>query len=242
MKLLTVILSLLIFCSTTLGNSLKGSLAIIPYYTENDNVGIYNDLLREYNKLSNTNITFKSYPYPRSIQNVAQSKADFHYPVAFTPNPLPPTVKYSSFATHKVTFVLFYKKGGPEINLDNMHQFKIEAIKPHKMQYFKEVASINEVPCVSCGLKKVAKGRIDGFVYEKLGGLELIKRDAIKGLSVKDLKTYDVGFLLPNNSKTKEIDATLKSLHTTAVKKGVFQNVLQDMFEAYKVQGLIIFD
>jgi hypothetical protein len=224
---LKFIIILFLFSSASLyaSNSLIGSIAKIPYYSDTEH-SPYRKLFKKFlMPLDGEKILVEYYPYKRSLNMLTHGESDFHYPVARSHNELPEGLKYSGFYTHYGDFGLFYRDDisfeiTNDLLLNKDSKLKIEAIKPHKNMYFKDYENIKIAPCAKCGLKKIVGGRIDGFLFEKYAGLKALHEAGIKSVKYKSLKSFPIHFLLRDDDDYSLNNEILRKKFLEATRDG----------------------
>ena len=213
-----IVLTTNAFCTT----KLIGSIASIPFYSDNLN-SPYKELFKELSlPFWDVELSVDYYPYKRSLNMLLYGETDFHYPVAMSDNKLPKGLRYSTFSTHSAEFGLFYRsnltnKITPDLIQEGNTGLLVEAIAPHRDLYFKEYRNLRIAPCASCGLKKIAGGRIDGFIFEKYAGLKALHVAKITGVKYKKLKSFPIHFLLRDSESFTLYNEVLRQKFLKAV-------------------------
>lgn len=211
---------------------INGSVAVIPFYSDSSSSPYKNFFKQLSIKSSEVNLSVNYYPYRRSIAMLVSGETHFHFPVAYSDNLLPTGLRYSNFSTYSTEFGIFYREDlgyeiGEEILLLPDSGLKVEAIAPHKAMYFKQFKNIKVAPCPSCGLKKVGRGRIDGFIYEKFAGFKALHQAGIKNLKYKRLREFPVHFLLRDDENFEALDKLLKDLFFATLATGSIHHMFR---------------
>lgn len=215
---------------------LVASLAQIPGLVESPNKGVFVDLVKAIDEEYPGKIKIEVYPFPRSVANVMEGRADFHIPVPRNPDINNSKLPYK-FVTEKlanVTFVIY------------SHQDKIITrksindvlAKGGKFPYLIEVTSGTEslFPFPTTGfygfanssLQKVQNKRVDALICEASAD-ENLKQLKLKAIRRSFYGNMEDAIMIPKGPKGDQLDRTLsdciKKLKASGRLQEIFKNV-----------------
>ncbi len=188
--------------------ALKASLAIMPLSAEIDKdgdlSGAYINLIYALDRVTKSKTDITLAPFQRSISNLIKKDADFHIPLIRTPQIDEKTLPYT-FSTEtlfEVAFVLYTHKNKP-LDINNLNQYRIATDIAHTKFFPFPVIGKS---CLSCTIKMVDKGRIDGFIFAQNETDPFIEQFKLKNIHRQLYKYYDVKILIPKTEEGKTID------------------------------------
>lgn len=214
------------FYTTSVANAdeYKASLAQMPVYAISDKEGVAVDLVKAMEKVSGNQIFIKVQPFKRSMNDVINSKVDFHIPLIkndiLVEDKLP--YYYSSETILHVNFTLYTKKGSG-ITKDNLYQYKVETDAAH-VEYFP--FKIIESYGIDQSLKKLSSGRIDAYVFADIVTDPLLKELGLKNIQRQLYKRFDVKIVLPKTERGKQVDKMLSEAIQKLRETGEFQRII----------------
>jgi len=211
-----LLISLMVICATfffivpmnAFSQSLKASLAAMPLSAVEDKdgnlTGAYVDLLRALDKVTGSQTNIVVVPFKRSIKNLLDGKADFHIPLIEIPGlnqeDLPYT--FSSETLFTVAFVLYTHKNRP-LDINNLDKYSIATDIAHT-EFF-PFPTIGKT-CISCAMKMVNLGRLDGFIFAQNEIDPFIIQFKLQNIHRQLYKNFDVKILIPKTETGKKID------------------------------------
>src|SRR3569833_953218 len=86
---LPLLLSLCLFATPAISKELVGSIAQMPVVSESADKGVLIDLIRAIEKEAGVTIKREVVPFARSMDNVINHRADFHFPLIVNPESNP---------------------------------------------------------------------------------------------------------------------------------------------------------
>jgi polar amino acid transport system substrate-binding protein len=230
--ILTIFLMLYVFQVNGQESSKKyvASFAKMPVYAESVDKGILIDLVKAIEKVKNVSIERIVTVFARSMHNVKTRKADFHLPLIQLPEQSVGQLDYdhSTETIFHVNFVLYSNKN-KDINLKNLDQFFIETDRAH-VDYFN--FKINASSCIECSLKKVAIGRIDGFIFADFASDPVVKANQ---LDVKRqlYRRFNVKIILPRGGNGGSVDHFLSSGISKLKASGEYDKIMSKLDSPY---------
>lgn len=228
----TMFLCMVFFCMGLFlvpaqAKDLKASLpAPLAPLVESKDKGILVDLVKAMGEeYKGGKITWETFPFKRSMENIEKGKADFHMPQLVNPkisaDKLP--FQFSSDVIFKVVFVLYTNKNNKEITPKNLANYKIET-DLGTMDFFD--FKIAGSPDIESSLKKVDMGRLDGFVFAMPESDMALKKLGLKNIKRTEYAKYDVRIVLQKGPDGKETDKILSDLIKKLKANGKYQKIM----------------
>jgi polar amino acid transport system substrate-binding protein len=196
------------------GKAWKASIAQMPNgISESKDKGILIDLVKAMARVSGDSVEIEVVPFPRSMANAIERKADFHLPM-LQPDPAQTSTDKFDFSTelvYNVNFVLYTRKG-TGITPENAAKFKIETDTAHTAMFgIPTVATSN----LEAAIKRVDAGRSDGLIFVDSVIDPIVKANQLSNVQRSLFKVIGMRFVLPQGERGKETDKYL----TSALKK-----------------------
>jgi len=228
--LLVVLVSLFLCSMATLGHAqnLKASLPVLPPLVVTADKGILVDLVKAIDQAyPGGSISIEVAPFSRSIRNVVSGKADFHMP--FLKNPLIPENKldfmYSTETIFPVVFVLYAKK---DLDMNKLGKYNLETDRAH-VEYFG--FPIKPSDSIESSLRKVSRGRIDGFIFAMVETDAALQKLGLKDIKRRPYKTFDVKIILQKNANGKKVDGILSKAIQDLRKSGKYREIMGPLMD-----------
>lgn len=231
MKLTLISIILLVYTlSLSAQETYKVSLAKMPVYSESVDKGILIDLVKAMAKVEGVKIERTVTAFARSMYNVKSGKADFHLPLIKLPDSNEGTLEYdhSTETIFHVNFVL-YTGSKKSINPKNLKDHFIETDRAH-VAYFN--FDIKASSCIECSLKKVAIGRIDGFIFADFASDPHVKANKLD-LKRQLYRRFDVKIILPRGGKGGKTDQFLSSAIGKLRASGEYDKIMSKLDAPY---------
>lgn len=177
----------------------NASLAFLPVSAEDEQTGSLVQMLRLWEQATKIRINIGVYPFKRSLKMAIDGKSDFHIPLIKSPFKTADELgfDYSTSSLFPINFVLYSHK---KLSLDknNLAGYHIYTDAAHSNLFdFKILSSFD----VRGALRKLDKGRIDGFIYADLETDPLIKAMGLKNIKRQFYRTYQVHAVLAKGKK-----------------------------------------
>ncbi len=234
--LLMVVFGLLLQAKST-AKDLTASLAIIPVQSEIGDDGKPKGTFVEIVKAMSDvyeegDIIIEQYPFARSIANVISGKADFHVPLIKTSNVdvLSLPFVYSTEATNEVVFVLYTRADVAPIDKSQIKDKLIETQRGHK-ELFK--IKVSEVDSIEQGIRKVVRGRNDGFIMAQGAVDSYIQKNKIKNIRRTFFAVWKSYAVIAKGSRQKEIDDILSKILRKLKASGKIQKIMEKTNKPY---------
>jgi polar amino acid transport system substrate-binding protein len=230
---------------------LKASIAIIPGHSEigpdGKPRGGFIDLVKAIDEVyTDGKISIELYPFPRSIANVVNGKADFHLPLAKMQNP--PASKFLKAIEKKnldlpyayldermteLVSILYTNSAKPPIDttdLKKLKNYEFATISGNSQYYS---LKIKELTTIESGIQMVLKGRIDGYIMEQDATDDYIKQNKISGLRRQLFAIKDSDIVIAKGEKGKEIGRILTVALKKLKKSGKLQSIVKNIHHPY---------
>lgn len=209
LKKLILIFCVLITVTPVIAMDLTVSIAKMPVISESPEKGILIDFVKAMAKAEGINIKIKVEPFARSLDSLKKGKVDFQLPFS----EMPPekakemSIAFSTETIFHVNFIL-YSNIGQKVTLGNLSKLKIETDRAH-LNYF-DFPVIGS-SCIPCSLKKVDKGRIDGYIFADAPSDPVVKSLKLSKIRRQLFKVFNVKMTISPGKRGKEVDKILSS-------------------------------
>ncbi len=210
---------------------LKASLGKMPVYAESKDKGVLVDFTKAIAKELGIRIDIQVVPFSRSMKYVVSRKVDFHMPLIEIPDAESKNLNFdfSTKTIFHVNFVLYTNKNKP-LDKTQLGKYKIETDRAHTGYFpFKAIPSSN----IESSLKKLAKGRIDGFVFADFASDPLVRKNNLTMIKRQLYRVYDVKIILPKGERNGKVDKLLSKAINGLTKSGKFQKILGPIDNPY---------
>ncbi|VAX12028.1 hypothetical protein MNBD_GAMMA24-788 [hydrothermal vent metagenome] len=210
------------------------SVARLPLYSESANKGILIDILKAMDKeYKGGKFIIQVYPFQRSVNNVINGQADFHFPTIgshiwarendkFEQQLNKQGIRRSSVSLTKTHFALYSNSDKPPLDINKLEQYRIETDSAHTIFFNPKIEGTT---CLPCSVRKLSAGRIDGLIFAAREIDGMIKKAHIKNIRRQNYKIFGSKFILPLGPKGDEIDKLLAKLIKRMIEKGTLQRV-----------------
>jgi len=183
------------------------------------------------------NFIIEVYPFQRSINNVINGHADFHFPTigptiwgretdSYEAKLSEQGIRRSSSSLTKTHFALYSNTAKPALNIDKIEDYQIETERGHTVFFH---PGIQETTCLPCSVKKLSAERIDGLIFASREIDFMINEAGLTNIRRQNFRTFGSKFILPIGKKGDEIDRLLFRL----IKKMLENGRLEKVAEAY---------
>lgn len=161
--------------------------------------GAYIQLLNFLESKSSLKFDKIIYPFERSIENVISKKSDLHIPLIKNPMIPEKQLPYylSNLTLFEVPFVLYTNKT-KDISLKNIKKHSLATDSAHTGFFpFK----MSPTHCISCAIKMVNKGRLDGFIFAQAEVDHYIKEFKLTNIRRQLYKNFEVKLVFPKTPR-----------------------------------------
>lgn len=182
---------------------------------------------------SKTNLKFDKiiYPFERSLQNVISKNSDLHIPLIQNPTIPEDQLPYylSNLTLFEVPFVLYTNKK-KNINLENLEFHSLVTDSAHTGFFpFK----ISPTHCISCSIKMVNKGRLDGFIFAQAEVDHYIKEFKLKNIRRQLYKNFSVKLVFPRSPRGLKLKACFEKEFSRLKDTGFLNKFLSPVIGNY---------
>lgn len=228
------------------GKDIIASIAVLPVVAETPNKGVFVDLVKALNKeYKNGTITFELYPFKRSLTNVAKGRADFHLPFMKSSKGAKALssmgLAYALERSNRVPFALYYNVEQKVLNghirnnfsLKDIGQYKIETDSAHVM-FFDDIP-IRASTCLECSIKKLSRGRIDGFIFAGRETDYLVEKLGIKNIDSFLIKNFDSAPVFRTTPEGRMTNQLISNLIKKLRDSGELARIMKPYTEYYRI-------
>lgn len=228
---LPLLLSLCLLATPAMSKELVGSIAQMPVVSESADKGVLIDLIKALEKEAGVTIKREVVPFARSMDNVINHRADFHFPLIVNPetNPAKLDFDFSAETVYTVNFVIYSNKNKP-LDTARLATYKLETDRAHT-QYFP--FPVDPSVSLDSSLKKIEAGRIDGLIFADVAVDPLIKEMGLKNIHRSLYKVFDVKFVLPKGGHGGETDQMLSAAVRAVKKNGTHDRIMGPVYKPY---------
>ncbi len=213
----------------------RGSFARMPLSADidkNDKVfGAYIDLIRELDRLTNTETEIVVAPFQRSVRNLIRGEADYHIPLIEIPGTNLEELPYA-FSTEtlfQVAFVLYSNKNNP-LDINKLHEYDISTDLAH-VDFFP--FPVKGTSCLSCAIEMVDRGRLDGFIFAQNEIDPFVRQFNLKNVYRQFYKNFNVKIIIPKGQAGKTIDAYFSKGIKILRQRGEYDKILAPIITPY---------
>ncbi|MBN1983581.1 MAG: hypothetical protein JW795_18740 [Chitinivibrionales bacterium] len=206
---------------------LIASVAEIPLLADSPEKGAFIDYIKALDEIyTDGKIVITLYPWPRSIDNVINKRADFHIPIISNPNVNMDTVPYR-FASKPmgVVSVVIFSNINKEITREMVDKAMNVKPFPYKIELTRGTETFYAFPTsqsveVEPSFKKLGMGRIDAFLIAQEDGDMVLKKLKIKNLKRNLFENKDDLIAIQKGPSGDEVDKILTDLITKLDQSG----------------------
>ncbi len=214
---------------------------------ESSTKGVFVDLVKALDKeYKDGKITFSLYPFKRSVRNVVIKKADVHLPFMKSKKGeetlLKMGLEYALERSNRVPFALYYNKDKNSIDTKTLENFTIKDISKYKIEtdaahvIFFDNSLIAASTCLECSIKKLNRGRIDGFIFAAREVDAIIKKLKFKNLDSILIKNFDAAPIFRATKEGKETNKIISNLIKKLRDNGKLDKIMLPYTKYYKIR------
>lgn len=183
-------------------------------------------------------------PFEQSVDNVTSGKADVHFPLIASParddDELP--YQYSSFALNDVPFALYTRKDNPRIDprqltITTLSKLRIETDRAHTALFYFQVGGAESV---EAGLKHVAAGQSDGFLFSIVATEPVRRRLKLDSLVGHPYRRFKSMMIISRDGarSSEEIDDKLGLIIDRLKDSGEYQKIMAPLLNPAAITEL----
>ncbi len=214
----------------------EASLANMPLSAvlddEGSMTGAYVDLIIAIDKLAGTQTKINIYPFNRSLHNLVTGQANYHIPLIEIPNKSNDDLPYA-FSTEtlfEVAFVLYSNKEKP-LDIRNLEKYQLATDSAH-VDFFP--FKITGISCLSCGIKMVNAGHLDGFIFAQNEIDPFIRELKLSNIHRQLYRYFNVKIVIPKGDKGKQIDTFFTKYIGELRETGKYDKLLSPVLFPYQ--------
>jgi len=187
----------------------RASLAEMPQSAMQDSdgnmIGAYVDLIKAIDKLAGTSTEIDIRPFGRSLRSLEIGQADYHIPLIEIPNKPSDDLSfaYSSETLFQVAFVFYTNKNKP-LDMDKLGDYNLATDNAH-IEFFP--FKIDGLSCLSCGVKMVNVGHLDGFIFAQNEIDPFVEKLQLSNIHRQLYKNFNVKIIIPKGPAGEKVDA-----------------------------------
>lgn len=238
-KIFIIFLLLILFTYSLGTTDIVLSLPELPgksYFLENgEPTGSFVEMYKLFKKkYKNGTFTLSGlYPFKRSLINVVTGKADIHFPLIkpkyIDINKLPYDFLPIKIGTSR--FVLYTRADDKRvITRENIENFIIEVERGHSEDFNFKTIEGNNIENI---LKKILRGRTDGYIGPHDIADEVIKKYKYKNLKKQLFEEFDVCFIIPKGERGEIVKKALFNFITEMKKDPEFIKINSKVEKPY---------
>lgn len=228
---LAIISCSFLFPNVAKAKPFKASLALLPIAAQSRDEGMMVELIKLWEKNIHQRITIQVYPFKRSIRTVIDRKADFHLPLIKSPYQHHSTqdFDYSSSSIFSVNFVLYSNKNNP-VDADKLTDHVIYTDASHSNLFnFKILSDYS----VESSFKKLARGRIDGYIFADVEADPVLKKLGYSHIKRQLYKVYQVHAVLPKGASGNSTDKMITKAMSIIKQNGQWAKLMNPVYHQY---------
>lgn len=169
-------------------------------------------------------------PFDESVENVTSGRADVHFPLIASPGQdevdLP--FRYSGFTLYEVPFALYSRQDSVVVDRNNLtigalNKLRIETDRAHARLFFfrpREAASIES------GLRRVAAGEIDGFVFSARATDAVLTKLKLPGIVRTPYRRFNSKMIFAKAEGGAQFDEKLGLIIDRLKDSGEYQRIM----------------
>lgn len=169
-------------------------------------------------------------PFDESVDNVVRGRADVHFPLIGSPgrdeSDLP--FRYSDFSIYEVPFALYSREDSLVVERNNLtiaalKKLRIETDRAHARLFFfhpREAASIES------GLRRVAAGEIDGFLFSASATDAVLKKLKLPGIVRTPYRRFHSKMIFSKGPAGDGLEEKLGLIIDRLKDSGEFQHIM----------------
>ena len=216
--------------SVTYGDAFKAAVMDLPV------TAAFSGLATAIAQVTNNTLDIQVVPPPRTVYLIENKVVDFTLPMLAMKDPAKVKVlnyDYSTAVMYKSSFVLFTNKNKPvdieDLKKGNTKGYKIET----------DISMVNQleftgIPSTSieASLRKVAAGRIDGFIHSQASTDAVLKSLNLTSLHRQFYEEFDLVFPIQKGARGGRVDKMLTDGLARLHANGKYDQLIGDLVKA----------
>ena len=181
-------------------------------------------------KLPGVQASFTTLPFARSMASVAAGESDLHVPMIRPATMAGLSWAISAATVYHVPFVL-YSNADSLLDVNDLGRYRIETDVAH-VGYFG--FPVTGGAGIESSLRKVAAGRIDGYIYAGNIVDPLIETLHLTNIRRRFYKVFDAAGVLPKDGNGGRADQLLTAAMTAAAGDPGFDAAIATLLSGYR--------
>lgn len=174
--------------------------------------------------------------FDESVDNVSSGRADVHFPLIASPGQdevdLP--FRYSGVTLYEVPFALYSRRGNAAVDPSNLSiaalkKLRIETERAHARLFFFQP---REAESIEGGLRRVAAGEIDGFLFSARATDAVLRRSGISGIVRTPYRRYNAKMVFSKAAADEGLDDRLGLVIDRLKDTGEYQRLMAPLLPA----------
>ena len=197
--------------------------------TRKDGTGLYLDIITAVFARQGVNVTFRTYPYARAVQQVKDKQAD-GWVASFLKEKSFPLYPQYHFDKNEQTIVYLKRKQRAPVSTGSLGNQRVAWLRDFGLDRFiHEPMRINELDSIESAFQMLEKDRVDYFIGAKSDIEDYVKS------SQQDMSNFGMAYALhlglymafadtPRGAQLRDMwDAEMAKFHTTEAFKAIYK-------------------
>ena len=169
-------------------------------------------------------------PFNESVDNVTGGRADVHFPLIASPGQdevdLP--FRYSGLTLYEVPFALYSRQDNVVVDRNNLtigalNKLRIETDRAHARLFFFRP---REAESIESGLRRVAAGEIDGFLFSANATDAVLKKLKLPGIVRTPYRRFNSKMVFAKGADGELLDEKLGLIIDRLKDSGEYQRIM----------------
>jgi polar amino acid transport system substrate-binding protein len=201
---------------------IRANIAYMPGLAEVDVSGPVVDMVKAWQQVSGKHFDIRVYPFKRSLSDVEQKNADFHYPLFKGPLDTDnANYFYSNSVLIYVNFVAYVRKGS-NIRFDDLANVNVstEGAHTHLFEF-----PVDAEFSIDGALRKVLAGRSDVFIFADVITDRVLVSLELSGIERRFYKRFPIHAILPQSQRGREVDVQITEWLNAVLESGQYEKI-----------------
>lgn len=224
-------------------DSMFVSLGKLPVVAESREKGTFIEYTKRLGAEMPIKVDYDVYPFVRSLQNIANGKADMHLPFIVSPGGEKMLtnmgLEYAQEPFLSVVFALYYQKSNTNIkqwidsnfSKEKNNNFQFETESGHLM--FFENINIKGNPCLACMVGKLNKNRLDGVIFAAREIDDIVAAKQYVGIDSVLFRVFQFSAVFKNDEKGRRLNAQVSKITLKFKKSGELDKIMKPFTDYY---------
>lgn len=194
--------------------------------------GVFVELIKAIDILAGEKTTISITPFKRSLRKLETKQADYHIPLIAQPgtntDDLP--YRFSTETLFQVAFVIYSHKDNP-LDPSRLGDYEIATDRAHTGFFPFKTTGLS---CISCGIRMVEFGRLDGFIFAQNEMDPFIKEFKLYNIHRQLYKNFDVKIVIPKGAEGDKINAYFSRYIPQLRASGDYEKIMAPAIAPYR--------